>query len=288
MKKSSLVIALVLIGAGAFPCQVAAATRDKELGLSLEAGADVVSSYLWRGQNLGGLSIQPSVTLGYQGVYVSGWWNLGAENWAFTGFYPEMDLTVGFDRWGAQLDFTHLYYFGGEKFLAGNCDMTLDENSSHSTIELHAGLHLGDVLEKLPLSIDWYTTLWGGDGYMALDANGNEYLKRAYSTYIQIGYDIELPFGSVISARVGLTPWASTYTGYEEVWTNANTVGLTNLNLRFEHEFELPHCTLAVFAEGMLNCYGIDKSNVVCPIADRSEQHLNGCIGGSLYIGNEW
>ena len=282
MKKKVLVFALALVGASAFPCDALA--EGKEMGLTFEVGADVVSSYIWRGQNLGGLSIQPSVTLGWQGLYVSGWWNVGADNWTFQELNPEMDLTLGFDRWGAQLDLTHYYYFGGEKFLGGNCDMTLDENASRSTVELHAGFHLGDVIEKIPLSVDWYTTLWGGDGYV--DEQGA--LKRAYSTYIQVGYDFELPFGTIIGARVGLTPWLGAYSGYEEVWKNAGTVALNNLSLRVEHEFEVGPVSLSVFAEGMLNCYGIDKSNAVTKISDRSEQRLNGCIGGSLYFGNDW
>lgn len=284
MKKKVLVFALALIGAGAFPCGAAANGGSKDLGLTFEVGADVVSSYIWRGQNLGGLSIQPSVTFGWQGLYLSGWWNIGADNWTFQALNPEMDWTFGFDRWGVQLDLTHYYYFYGEKFLQGNCDMTLEDNASRSTMELHAGFHLGDLVEAIPLSFDWYTTVLGGDGYV--DETGA--LRRAYSTYIQVGYDFNLPFGSVIGARVGLTPWLGSYTGYEEVWKDKNTVGLNDLSIRFEHEFELPHISLSVFAEGMLNCYGIDKTNAISKISDRSEQRLNGCIGGSIYFGNDW
>ena len=285
MNKKVLVFALALIGAGAFPC-VAANDEGKDKGLSLEVGADVVSSYIWRGQNLGGLSIQPSLTFGWQGLFVSGWWNIGADNWKFQELNPEMDWTIGFDRWGVNVDVTHYYYFGNEKFLLrGHHDMTLDENASLSTLEAHAGFHLGDLIEKVPLSIDWYTTVAGGDSYMDEETGA---LKRAYSTYVEVGYDFTLPFGTVIGARVGLTPWRGAYSGYEEVWTNAGTVALTNLNLRVEHEFELKHLSLSFFAEGMLNCYGIDKTNVITKITDRSEQRLNGCIGGSIYIGGEW
>ncbi len=285
MRKKVLVFALALIGAGALPCRAyAEPAGDKELGLSFEVGADIVSSYIWRGQNLGGLSIQPSVTLGWQGLYLSGWWNVGADNWAFENLNPEMDLTLGFDRWGVQVDLTHYYYFGGEKFLLGNCDMTLDDNASRSTMELHAGFHLGDVVEKVPLSIDWYTTVLGGDGYI----DENEELKRAYSTYIQVGYDFVLPLGTVIGAKVGLTPWRGAYSGYEEVWKNAGTVALTNLNIRVEHEFEVGAFTFSVFGEGMLNCYGINKDNAITKITDRAEQRINGCIGGSIYFGGDW
>ncbi len=284
MKKKVLVFALALMGAGALPC-VAANEEGKDLGLSFEVGADVVSSYIWRGQNLGGLSIQPSVTLAWKGLFVSGWGNIGADNWKFQDINPEMDWTVGFDRWGINVDVTHYYYFGGEKFLLrGDYDMTLEENASLSTLEAHAGFHLGDIVEKVPLSIDWYTTVLGGDSYK----DENNQLKRAYSTYVEVGYDFVLPLGTVIGARVGLTPWLGAYSGYQEVWTNAGTVAITNVNLRVEHAFEFKHLSLSVFAEGMLNCYGLDKNNIITKITDRSEQRLNGCIGGSIYIGGEW
>ena len=116
----------------------------------------------------------------------------------------------------------------------------------------------------------------------------NEELKRAYSTYIQVGYDFILPLGTVIGAKVGLTPWRGAYSGYEEVWKNAGTVALTNLNIRVEHEFEVGAFTFSVFGEGMLNCYGINKDNAITKITDRAEQRINGCIGGSIYFGGDW
>ena len=93
MKKTLLVLALTLIGVSACPFQAYAEDRDyEELGLTFEVGADLVSSYLWRGQNLGGLSIQPSVTFDWKGLYLSGWGNIGADNWTFEYFNPELDI----------------------------------------------------------------------------------------------------------------------------------------------------------------------------------------------------
>jgi hypothetical protein len=62
MKRVIIILALALIGVSAFSFKSYA--EEKESNFSFEVGADVVSNYLWRGQNLGGLSIQPSVTLG--------------------------------------------------------------------------------------------------------------------------------------------------------------------------------------------------------------------------------
>ena len=53
MKKTLLVLALALIGVSACPYQAYAKDKEegakKELGITFEVGADVVSSYLWRG-----------------------------------------------------------------------------------------------------------------------------------------------------------------------------------------------------------------------------------------------
>ena len=92
MNKKLLVLALALIGVSAFSYQAKA--EEDANGIYLEVGADLVSSYLWRGYNLGGLSIQPSVTFGWNGLYLSGWANIGADNWKFEELNPEMDITI--------------------------------------------------------------------------------------------------------------------------------------------------------------------------------------------------
>ena len=59
-----MVLALTLIGVSACPYLAYADEDTKEsIGLTVDIGADLVSSYLWRGQNLGGMSLQPSVTV---------------------------------------------------------------------------------------------------------------------------------------------------------------------------------------------------------------------------------
>ncbi len=279
MNKKILFLALALIGVGAFSYQAKAEEASK--GLSLEVGADVVSSYLWRGYNFGGLSIQPSVTLDWNGLYLCGWANIGADSWRFEELSPELDITIGYDNYGVALDLTHLYYFGGDKYFKG---LDNPQNLSASTMELHAGFHLGDLVEKVPLSIDWYTTMLGYDPIV--DSEGN--VKRAYSTYIQLGYDIYLPLDIVLGLKVGFTPWKGLYSNYEDVWTNGRTVGFNNLHLRAEREFEFGKLYINVWGEAMFNCYGVDKSNIILPFGEAADQKLNGCIGVGIYFCDEW
>ena len=284
MKKTFMILALTLIGVSACPFQAYAEDREyEELGLTFEVGADLVSSYLWRGQNLGGISIQPMVSLDWKGLYVSGWANIGADNWSFEELNPELDITIGYDNFGLAVDLTHLYYFDGDPYF-GKGGFKAQEQTTGSTMEVHAGLHLGDLFEKFPLSLDWYTTVYGDDCYQ--DEKGEWH--RAWSTYIQVGYQFELPLGMTLDTRVGLTPWRGMYSFYEEVWEDAKTVAINNINLRLQREFELKHIYLGVWGEMMLNCYGIDKTNLTTTLADKENQRLNWCIGASLFFGSEW
>ena len=289
MKRIIIILALTLIGVSAFSLKVSAEeTKEKESAFFYEVGADVVSAYLWRGQNLGGLSIQPSVTVGWNGLYLCTWANIGADNWKFQNLNPELDVTIGYDNYGVQLDLTHLYYFYGDKYFKGLADANNEYSSS--TMELHAGINVGEWVEKVPLSIDWYTTVLGYDPIMDADENPilneNGNAKRAYSTYIQVGYDITLPLDIILGIKVGFTPWQGMYSDYAEVWTNGQTVGINNIQLRAEREFELKGIYLNVWGEAMFNCYGVTKDNIIQTFGEASSQKLNACVGVGVYFGN--
>jgi hypothetical protein len=286
MKKQLISLALALLCVSAFPYQAYGSNDDNfesRLGITLEVGADVVSSYLWRGQNLGGISIQPSVTFDWRGLYVSGWGNIGSDNWTFENLNPELDITIGYDNYGIQLDLTHLYYFAGDVYFPKN-GFKAQEIESSSTMEAHAGFHLGDLVECVPLSIDWYTTIYGADCY---ENEAGEW-QRAWSTYIQVGYTFNLPLGIDFTTNVGITPWRGMYSNYEEVWKNAKTVAINNLHLRAERYFELKGIELGVWGECMLNCYGLDKTNLTTALENKLDQRLNWGIGGCLYFSSEW
>ena len=201
MKRIIIILALTLIGVSAFSFKAFAKdTEEKEPDFFYEVGADLVSSYLWRGQNLGGLALQPSVSVGWKGLYLGTWANIGVNNWKFEYINPELDITIGYDNYGVKLDLTHLYYFGGQTYFQGLADP--NNEFSESTLELHAGIDVGEWFEIVPLTIDWYTTVLGYDpvfnhlGELELNENGNA--KRAFSTYIQVGYDIHLPLKIIL------------------------------------------------------------------------------------------
>ena len=76
------------------------------------------------------------------------------------------------------------------------------------------------------------------------------------------------------------------YTDYAEVWKNGQTIGINNIQLRAEREFELRGIYLNVWGEAMFNCYGVTKNNIINTFGEASSQKLNACIGVGVYFGN--
>ena len=76
-------------------------------------GAKVVlnANYLWRGLYCGALNIQPSANVGYGGLYLDMWWNIGVPDWKFNAFQPELDLSLGFARWGLDIYVLYIHNF---------------------------------------------------------------------------------------------------------------------------------------------------------------------------------
>lgn len=53
-----------------------AKAQDK---VEASAGVDLVSGYVWRGQDLGGVSLQPSASIAYKGFSLGAWGSVGIE-----------------------------------------------------------------------------------------------------------------------------------------------------------------------------------------------------------------
>ena len=62
--------------------------HPKRLGLTYGADINLVANYIWRGLYVGGPSVQASANVGYGGLFVDMWWNVGSTDRAFQGFLP--------------------------------------------------------------------------------------------------------------------------------------------------------------------------------------------------------
>ena len=252
-------------------------------GFEWTVGADVTTTYLWRGLNLGGLALQPDVMVGYGGLKLEGWANISPKDYTFKEFNPELDVTLSYSIYGLTVGATHYYYFDGTRYFDYRTPSLADYqagNYATNQTEVFAKFELGELVEKVPLNILWATTV-GGDDWMELyeddsDPDKLTGIKRAYSSYLEVSFDANLPLGFTLTPAVGMTPWSGQYTFYEDRGFSVN-----NISLKLNWELELgDHFALDVYAMGMLNTCGIDKTNIVPEVKNSYyNQRLNGCIG---------
>ena len=244
--------------------------HPKHVGLTWEASAIVNANYIWRGLYVGGLNVQADANVGYGGAFVDVWWNVGADNWKFGGFLPETDISIGFARWGLKVLYMHMYYF--DTYSDGTPTKFFDFSDPKDGIGgITSEFRIGyKVSSKLPLSILWCTRFFGRDGYF--DSAGARH--RAYSTYIELGYDFRLPWELTLEARLGMTPWKSLYTGYE------GEFAVVNIGLTLHKDWKLTdYCRLRVSGQLMLKPWHIDKKNIQWNAGYPYEQRLNANLG---------
>lgn len=280
---------LLVSAVAALATLVSFAQEAESFAFGYDAGADIVSAYIWRGQYNGGLSFQPTLDLGWDSEHTSfrfgTWWNVGASDWKFqkegTFFVPELDVYGTINLWGVTLGFTHYYYFGGSKFFCWDkveaWKTNPDWENNTSTTEVTIGYDFS-TLDLCGLYFTWNTMVAGND--FAYTEEG-EIDKRAYSSYLEVGYDYtwENP-GITLGGAVGMVPWASDYYGTDKF-------AVTNLTLKLNKAWDFDACELDLYAQGSINPTGINKENAyINGTGDEKigEQRLNGCIGLGVWF----
>ena len=171
MKKNLKKWVLLLMTAIALP--VSSMAQDKvEFGV----GADVVSKYIWRGTDLGGPSVQPSLSVAYKGLSLTAWGSIGFDS----EDDKEVDLTLAYETGNFSLSVTDYWY---------------PEYSGAHTFEAQIGYDLG------LLAANWYTNFAGDD--------------EEYASYISLIAPFSL-IGLDWEAEVGATPWGTDYYGTDK------------------------------------------------------------------------
>ena len=165
-------------------------------------GADIVSNYIWRGQNLGHVSLQPELSVAWKGLSLAAWGNVGLSD---KDDNREVDLTLSYKTGGLSFGIVDYWSEGND-----NRYFYYKKGTGHA-FEGFISYDFG------PVSASWQTYFAGNDYQKD---NG----KRAYSSY----FELSAPFRLVTCdwvAKVGLVPWKS---GTYEV----NCFNVTNLSLR--------------------------------------------------------
>lgn len=155
---------------------------------------DIVSSYVWRGQDCGSVSLQPTLGVAYKGLSLSAWGNVGLSDPSDT---KELDLTLAYSIGGFNISVTDYWFNSGLD--PKNRYFKYDAHGTNHIFEANIGYDFGFA------SLQWYTNFAGNDGF---NKNG----KRAYSSYIEAN----VPFKLVTvdwTATAGAVPFATDFYG---------------------------------------------------------------------------
>ena len=156
---------------------------------------DVVSRYMWRGQDRGGLSIQPTGQVSWKGLSLSAWGSAGLNS----DDAHEIDLTLGYQNSGFNIGVTDYWMTGVDPE-----DRYFYYSETNTAHQFEA--NLGYTCKYFTLQ--GYSIFWGND----FKKDG----ERAYSTYIEVGVPFKLG-GVDWMVRAGITPMESA--GHYEVKT---------------------------------------------------------------------
>ena len=167
--------------------------------------ADFVSNYIWRGQDLGHVSLQPELSVAWKGLSLAAWGSVGLSH---SNDAREIDLTLSYETGDMSFGIVDYWNEGND-----NRYFFYKYGTGHA-FEGFISYNFG------PVSASWQTYFAGND-YQ--DDNG----KRAYSSY----FGLSAPFRLATcnwEAEVGFVPWKS---GTYEVNSFSVTSILPNLSI---------------------------------------------------------
>ena len=185
--------------------------------------ADMVSQYIWRGQELGNVSLQPAMGVSYKGWSLDAWGNVGLSDSNDT---KELDLTLSYTIGGLNIGVTD--YWTNAGLDPQNRYFKYDAHGTNHVFEAFVGYDFGVV------SAQWYTNFAGNDGV-------NKDGKRAYSSY----FEVNAPF------RLATCEWTATLGAVPYATTTYGTTGfaVTNIGLKATKDIKVTDAfSVPVFA----------------------------------------
>ena len=201
----------------------AAAIAQEKSEVETTVSADVVNQYIWRGQDLGNVSLQPTLELGYSGLTLTAWGSVGLTEASDT---KEFDLTLGYTVGGFNIGVTDYWFNDGLDLQ--NRYFKYDAHSTNHVFEANIGYDFG------VLSAQWYTNFAGNDGV-------NEDGDRAYSSYFELTAPFKLG-GCEWEAALGAVPFRTSFYG-------TNGFAVTNVSVKATKDIAITDkFTLPVFA----------------------------------------
>ena len=221
-------------------CSVFSSVAWAQDEVETTVSADVVSQYIWRGQDLGNAALQPTLGVAYKGLSLSAWGSVGIVESSDT---KEFDLTLSYTAGGFNIGVTDYWFDAG-----------LDEANRYFRYNAHGTNHVFEAnvgYDFGPLSIQWFSNVGGNDGV-------NDEGDRAYSSYCEVA----VPFTAASTdwtASVGAVPFATDFYG-------TTGFAVTNISLRATRSLTITDSfSLPLFAQITANpcsqkayfCFGV-------------------------------
>ena len=189
---------------------------------------DVVSSYIWRGQDLGNVSLQPTLGIGYKGLSLTAWGSVGLSDPSDT---KEFDLTLSYAIGGLNIGITDYWFNNGLD--PENRYFKYDAHGTNHVVEANVGYDFGLA------GLQWFTNFAGNDGV-------NKDGKRAYSSYVELTVPFKLATVDWV-ATAGAVPFSTDFYG-------TDGFAVTNLALRATKEIKVTESfSVPVFGQAVAN-----------------------------------
>jgi len=228
MKRIYVLLALLML----FTCGKAFTQDTLKCSADFQAGADIMSRYIWRGLNLGGSgpSIQPTLKLnvgkGDHSFSIGGW---GAYTFSATA-NQEVDLFASYTFKGLLTVMVTDYFF--PELNTGSKDEYFNY-SKDSTGHVFEGLIMFNGTEKIPFTFMVATNFYGNDSRKMKPESDSVFIEDGiqYSTYLEIGYKKRIKtfdLNAFVGGTLNNPDEDMNETGYY-----ANTkAGLTNVGIK--------------------------------------------------------
>ena len=210
MKKIVLMAIMIATGYSAM-AQDKIRVEERSSAMTTVRG-DIVSSYIWRGQDLGSAAVQPTLGVEYKGLSLTAWGSYGLVNTADT---KEFDLTLAYTTGGFNIGITD-YWFSAGLDPEGRY-FKYDAHGTNHVFEANTGYDFGFA------SLQWFTNFTGND----YKADG----KRAYSSYMEV----------VVPFKLATVDWTATAGAvpFESAQYGTSGFAVTNLSLKATKEIKV-------------------------------------------------
>ena len=215
---------IVLFAMGLAVSAAALAQEKVETTIS----GDVVSSYIWRGQDLGNVSLQPTLGIGYKGLSLSVWGSVGLSD---PSDMKEFDLTLGYTIGGFNIGITDYW-----------CNSGLDTENRYFKYDAHGTNHVYEANVGYDFGfagLQWFTNFAGNDG---MNNDG----KRAYSSYVELSVPFKLA-AVEWTATAGAVPFSTDFYG-------TDGFAVTNLALKATKDIQVTETfSVPIFGQVVAN-----------------------------------